>query len=138
MSQLACSQRIITKAQWHAEGVRRFGGDLMRWRFACPSCGRSASSGDWHRAGAPVSATASSCVSLWEARAGQSPQSACEHDGASDFVGNPLGIDNHGELRWYFDFAESAELMGEASKVTLSPPAVPQPCSIPLVLGVDA
>jgi hypothetical protein len=29
----------MTVAEWHAEGCRRFGEDMLTWRFACPACG---------------------------------------------------------------------------------------------------
>lgn len=98
--------QIVTKAQWHAEGVRRFGGDLMKWRFACPECGRSAMSSDWHAAQAPIGAMASSCVSLWEAKIGMLPGSDCQYEGSvSTQTGGLIGISTKGGVTWVFDFA---------------------------------
>jgi hypothetical protein len=28
-----------TRDEWVAEGERRFGPDMMKWRFVCPACG---------------------------------------------------------------------------------------------------
>ena len=25
--------------EWRAEAVRRFGSDVLKWRFRCPACG---------------------------------------------------------------------------------------------------
>ena len=52
----------MTKAEWMAEGERRFGPNQMEWRFACPSCGHVASVQDWKDAGASTRQVAFSCV----------------------------------------------------------------------------
>ena len=43
----------MTRAEWEAEGKRRFGDDMMTWRFVCPSCGHVQSANDYKAAGAP-------------------------------------------------------------------------------------
>ena len=52
----------LTHEEWIAEGKRRFGEDMLGWRFVCPSCGHVASVQDWKNAGAPEGAVAFSCV----------------------------------------------------------------------------
>lgn len=35
----ATGRRQMTRADWLAEGARRFGMPARRWKFVCPSCG---------------------------------------------------------------------------------------------------
>lgn len=42
----------ITKAEWYAEGERRFGKNLMNWKVRCPMCGHVAKVIDFKEAGA--------------------------------------------------------------------------------------
>ena len=42
----------ITKAEWYAEGERRFGKDPMKWKIRCPMCGHVAKVEDFREAGA--------------------------------------------------------------------------------------
>ena len=37
---------------WKAEGERRFGKDILKWRFKCPMCGHVAAVEDFKAAGA--------------------------------------------------------------------------------------
>jgi len=50
-----------THADWIAEGTRRFGSNMMDWRFVCPVCGNIASCEDFRvfkdRGSEPNSAT---------------------------------------------------------------------------------
>ena len=32
-------REYMTIDQWHAEGRRRFGDEMRKWRFVCPACG---------------------------------------------------------------------------------------------------
>lgn len=32
-------QIVMTKEEWLAEGKKRFGEDMMKWKFECPGCG---------------------------------------------------------------------------------------------------
>ena len=38
--------------EWKAEATRRFGPDMLKWRFRCPMCGHVASVQDFKDAGA--------------------------------------------------------------------------------------
>ena len=100
----------MTKAEWKAEGERRFGKDIMKWRFVCPSCGHVASLQDWKDAGAPANAAAFSCVGRWlgEAReaffvADKTKPGPCNYAGGGLIGLNPLEVDGE----HYFDFAEA-------------------------------
>jgi hypothetical protein len=43
----ARASRTITYAEWKAEGERRFGPDMLTWRFICPGCGNVQSAEDF-------------------------------------------------------------------------------------------
>lgn len=57
--------RVWTKDAWEVEGTRRFGPDMLKWRFRCPSCGNVASPEDFRqfkdKGATPNSATAN-CI----------------------------------------------------------------------------
>lgn len=42
----------MTKAEWWAEGEKRFGADPMQWKVKCPMCGHVAKVIDFKEAGA--------------------------------------------------------------------------------------
>lgn len=52
----------MNRAQWFAEGVRRFGADQMAWKFVCPSCGHVATVQDWKDAGASEPDVGFNCI----------------------------------------------------------------------------
>lgn len=103
------SPNSITMEEWHAEGVRRFGTDEMRWRFICPSCGHVASVQDYKDAGAPENVVAFSCVGRWLPNAVQilEKPGPCNYAGGGLFRLNPVQID--GRTERYFAFAEEAD-----------------------------
>ncbi len=39
----------MTNAEWRAEGARRFGEDVMQWKFRCVSCGTESSPADFEK-----------------------------------------------------------------------------------------
>jgi hypothetical protein len=100
----------MTKAEWEAEGERRFGKDMMRWRFVCPSCGHIASVQDYKDAGAPVGAIAFSCVGRWAGAGDENTfkkaGGPCNYAGGGLIGLNPLEV---GDGR-YFDFAPQEEV----------------------------
>lgn len=57
--------RTITLDKWKAEGYSRFGQDVWKWKFQCPSCGHIASAQDWVDAGAHHRHIGFSCVGRW-------------------------------------------------------------------------
>lgn len=51
--------------EWWAEGERRFGKDIMLWRFVCPSCGNIAAIADYRafkEKGATPNSPTSECI----------------------------------------------------------------------------
>jgi len=50
--------------EWRAEGERRFGPDVMKWRFVCPMCGHVAAVQDFADAGVkdPANAAYEECI----------------------------------------------------------------------------
>lgn len=101
--------RELTRDEWHAEGLRRFGPDIDSWRFVCPSCGHVAAVRDWRAAGAPDSAVAFSCIGCWAAAApgatfGQKG-GPCNYAGGGLFRPNPVRVTT---VHAVFEFAESA------------------------------
>lgn len=47
-------KRRVTLDEWHLEGARRYGRNVTKWRFVCPSCGMAQSAEDWRAYGAPI------------------------------------------------------------------------------------
>lgn len=49
--------------EWRAEAARRFGPDMLKWKFRCPMCGHVASVKDFKDAGAksPKEGDSSGC-----------------------------------------------------------------------------
>lgn len=98
----------MTKSEWEAEGRRRFGDDVMGWRFVCPSCGHVASVQDWKDAGAAQGEVAFSCVGRHLPDAGHlgTARPPCNYAGGGLFRLNPVTIieDDGGEHR-VFAFA---------------------------------
>lgn len=52
----------MTHEEWKAEAERRFGKDILRWRFVCPGCGHVASGQDFKDAGAEPNAMYQECI----------------------------------------------------------------------------
>lgn len=100
----------MTKLEWLAEGKRRFGDDLMSWRFVCPSCGHVATPMDWKAAGAAEGEVAFSCVG----RHLDAPSDAfgcgpgpCNYAGGGLFQINPIEVVySDGSSDHVFAFAE--------------------------------
>lgn len=97
----------MTRDEWHAEGQRLFGDDIMQWKFVCPACGHVASVQDWKDAGATEGAVAFSCVGRYlpvcrDAFAeGKGP---CNYAGGGLIGLNPIDV----EGRMTFAFAEES------------------------------
>lgn len=51
---MADEKRRVTLDEWHVEGARRYGPNMVNWKFRCPSCGFVQSAEDWRAYGAPV------------------------------------------------------------------------------------
>lgn len=46
-------RRRVKLADWHAEGIARFGENPLKWKFVCPSCGMVQTAEDWKGYGIP-------------------------------------------------------------------------------------
>jgi hypothetical protein len=102
----------MTHEEWLAEGRRRFGDDIMRWRFVCPSCGHVASVQDWKNAGATEGEVAFSCVGRrtgGSAAFGERGKGPCNYAGGGLFRINPVSIVKDGQEHDRFAFAEPVE-----------------------------
>ena len=98
----------MTRDEWQAEAIRRFGDDMMNWAFICPSCKTRITIDDYRKAKAPTGAIAFSCVGRWlydrQEFLGEKKMKkgkVCNYSGGGLFNINPLKVDD--EL--YFDFA---------------------------------
>lgn len=45
-------KKVMTLEEWRKEGKKRFGEDIMKWKFVCPMCGHVASVQEFVDAGA--------------------------------------------------------------------------------------
>lgn len=55
-------------AEWQAEGERRFGPNMLHWKFACPNCGHVAAVADYapfQHLGADANAATCTCIGLY-------------------------------------------------------------------------
>lgn len=105
-------QTTMTKAHWEAEGARRFGADIMLWRFACPVCGHVAAVQDWKAAGASEGEVAFSCVGRRIEGSRQafekSGSGPCTYAGGGLFRLNPVTVVDGDKEHQVFAFAEVA------------------------------
>ena len=98
----------MTKAEWEAEGKKRFGNNQMKWKFKCPSCGHIASVQDYKNAGASENVVAFSCIGRYlknkpREAFGEKGKGPCNYAGGGLIGLNPIEVDGvH-----YFEFAES-------------------------------
>lgn len=117
----------MTYAEWVAEGERRFGKNLTKWRFVCPVCGHVASAQDYKDAGAPESEVGFSCVGRWSGfnrdAFGLNPDSIAsgklppaEGPGPCNYAGfglinvNPVAVvTDDGQVAKTFAFADAEE-----------------------------
>lgn len=101
--------RTVTYQEWFAEGVRRFGPDVMDWRYVCPSCGHIASMRDWKNAGAKPAEVAYSCVGRHLEGSGEAfgKLQPCNYAGGGLIRLNPVHVitEPDGHVRETFEFA---------------------------------
>lgn len=98
--------------EWRKEGRRRFGDDMMKWKFVCPACGHIATPEDWRKAGNKDGGMiAFSCIGRLMADpkkafdgGNQKKCGPCDYAGGGLFGLNPVKIE--GRKDNIFDFAE--------------------------------
>lgn len=100
----------MTYEEWKAEGTKRFGDDMLQWRFVCPSCGHIAKADDWRQARAPEGAVAFSCVGRWKGgddkKSFRNKGGPCFYTGGGLFKINPVRVaDLDGKEHDLFAFA---------------------------------
>ena len=97
----------MTRAEWMAEGFRRFGADHQKWRFICPVCKHVATPQEWLAAGASAGEIAFSCIGrrLPNPRKafGSNGKGPCDYAGGGLFRLNPVKVEGMEES--FFDFA---------------------------------
>lgn len=112
------STTTYTEAEWRAEGERRFGTDMMQWKFTCPVCHHMQCGADFKAAGAPETAIGFSCIGRWlpkaqtrEAFTGSSrrKKGPCSYAGGGLFKLNPVTVHVNGRAEpiQMFAFAEA-------------------------------
>jgi hypothetical protein len=103
--------RQITKKEWEEEGTKKFGDDMMKWKFVCPACGHIASIQDWRDIGADEGEVAFSCVGRHVENHGtlfdKGQKQPCNYAGGGFFTMNPVHVEmDNGDIRQTFEFAE--------------------------------
>jgi hypothetical protein len=110
-----------TEAEWKAEGERRFGADVMKWRFVCPICKNIAAVEDFKpfKGADPNSAT---CECIGRYKAGKpaferKPRSKpCDYAGYGLFRLSPVRVIQDGGKEIHcFAFAEAPATASPAS-----------------------
>lgn len=82
----------MTQEEWFAEGKKRFGDDMMKWKFVCPACKHVAAVEDWKKAGAPENTVAFSCVGRWIGGGDMGTTKPCNYAGGGLFRLNPAEV----------------------------------------------
>ena len=100
----------MTHDEFVREGKRRFGEDMMKWKFVCPVCKTVASVEDYIKAGASSGAVGFSCIGRYlsdsQEAFGRKPiekGKPCNYSGGGLFGLNPLEVDG----QHYFNFADA-------------------------------
>lgn len=106
----------MTKAEWEAEGERRFGPNRMAWKFVCPVCGYVASMNEWRNVGATEGEVAFSCVGRHYPGAQKfflkTKKGPCDYAGGGLFRLNPISVEGHS----VFAFADATEAPKSSSE----------------------
>lgn len=103
-------KKRYTWEEFVAEGKRRFGEDMMDWKFVCPSCGHVTAIRDWQKAGAEEGEVAFSCVGRHISGSKDilcQPPGPCNYAGGGLFLLNPVIVVRDGIEHNMFDFAEA-------------------------------
>ncbi len=52
----------VSVSEWRSEGERRFGTDLLKWKFQCPVCGHVQTPADFRKIGADPEDSYQQCI----------------------------------------------------------------------------
>lgn len=111
----AGERKVMTHAEWKAEGQRRFGPNVTAWRFVCPVCKHEQSVADCEVVGVPTNAIGFSCIGRWLPReqtrdafgSGGTVKAPCNYAGGGLFRLNPVDVVMpDGKTLQVFAFAE--------------------------------
>ena len=87
--------RKIDYDDWCKEGTERYGVDMRKWEFICPSCGHIASIKEWMDAGAKETQAAFSCIGRHTERPEEifhKNGGPCNYAGSGLFRLNPVHV----------------------------------------------
>lgn len=101
----------MTRDEWLAEGEKRFGKEMLFWKFVCPICKTVIEVRDYQKASAPQSAIGFNCIGRYL----ESPQKAfgdkkvikgkpCDYASGGLFNCNPVEVNCDGKIARVFDF----------------------------------
>lgn len=112
---------VLTREQYFAEAVKRYGKDRNNWKFRCPSCGNTMTVGEYLAAAKAIGdedgdrMIAFSCIGRLMPNPvdmGTKGNGYCNYAGGGLFKLNPIEISDH---HTYFDFADDPLVKDEAA-----------------------
>lgn len=102
--------------EWKAEGHRRFGDNILDFKFKCPMCGHVASVQDFKDLGVddPANCAYSECIGRYTGKGSPNDADSLGCNWCSyGFLGIPKGgvivIDDQGEKSYIYDYADVEE-----------------------------
>jgi hypothetical protein len=107
------SPQSMSFEDWRAEGERRFGKDITKWKFVCPGCGHIASGQDFKDAGAAPNAMYQECIGRYNKgkswmRMKRGESGPCDYAGYGLIPISPMTVIRDGKKYPVFAFAEVA------------------------------
>jgi phage terminase large subunit GpA-like protein len=111
--------RIVSFADWMADGERRFGTDQMKWRFVCPCCGHVQAIEDfkpYKGMGATAEAARFNCIGRYTGAKRQAfvevdGDGPCDYTSSGLFDVRPVWVNMpSGEKIGSFEFAPPTEV----------------------------
>jgi hypothetical protein len=101
----------LTVEEWQAEGIKRFGSDNHKWKFACPICGNVAAVEDFRPfkdRGATANSATCECIGRYTGVDGfrQKGNGPCDYAGYGLFQASPVRVDSGGCITHCFAFAD--------------------------------
>lgn len=119
----------MTKDEWHAAGVRRFGKEMLFWKFVCPMCETVIEVRDYKKAGAPESAVGMACIGRYikssqrafdcDRKGKITKGEGCDYASWGLFNMNPIEVECDGKIVKVFNFYSHKESPGWFNIVTV-------------------